>query len=111
MSDTRKIQIVSVYLRGIATNWYQQMCQLNDDWPINWTGNNDNAFSHAFLSQFRTNVQIMSWQQQLATRVQEPNEPVAQYANDIKALLNKIDYNNAYPEFYKVCEFVKELNN
>ena len=110
MTDTRKLQIVSAYLRGIAANWYQQQQQLEENWPAAWTGNN-NAFKTVFLNQFRTNVQIMSWQQQLATRIQGPTEPVAQYANDIKALLNKIDYDNAYPEFYKVREFIKGLNS
>ena len=63
MSDTRKLQIVSAYLRGIAANWYQQAIQVNNNWPADWTGNNNNAFSYVFLTQFKTSTQIISWQQ------------------------------------------------
>ena len=26
-------------------------------------------------------------------------------------MLSKIDYNNTYPEYYKICEFIKGFNN
>ena len=47
----------------------------------------------------------------MAIRIQDSTELVAQYINNIKVLLNKIDYNNAYPEFYKVREFIKGLSS
>jgi len=111
MSDERKLQVVSAYLRGIAANWFQQQTLLIENWPANWTGDDNAAFDQVFLAQFRTNAQIMSWQQQLATRIQGPTEPVNQYANDIRSLLSKIDFNNAYPEHYKIREFIKGLNS
>ena len=46
----------------------------------------------------------------MATQIQDINESVAQYANDVRSLLSKIDPNDDYPEHYKIWEFVKGLN-
>ena len=52
----------------------------------------------------------MAWRQQLAIRVQDPNETTIQYADDIKTLLKKIDPNGDYPAKYRVRKFTKGLN-
>ena len=110
ITNERKIEIVPAYLRGVAATWFQQRKLTNQNWPTSWKNNNDNtSFYQTFITQFRTNAQILAWQQQLRLRVQGVNEDVTSYAEDIRVLLRKIDPTRAYPATYYIEQFVKGL--
>jgi hypothetical protein len=110
MQSARKVTAVPAYLKGIAGHWYERERTADAAWPVTWRDNNNNSFKTRFMTQFRTNAQLIAWRQQLAIRIQGPSETVVQYADDIKTLLKKIDSTNAYPDDYKVREFTKGLN-
>ena len=87
ITDNRKRQIVSAYLRGVAAIWFDQQKALNNNWPVSWDDNDNNFFCRFFCAQFRTNAQVLIWQQQLRLRIQANEESVTQYAEDIRTLL------------------------
>src|SRR4051794_16205363 len=63
------------------------------------------------MNQYRTQNKIVQWRYELEKRNQLPGETVEQFAKEIKAMIKKIDPDNAWGDAQKTYAFTKGLND
>src|SRR6185436_2551070 len=62
-----------------------------------------------FLIQFRTQGKLLQWRTELQNRVQVVRETVDYYAQDIKRLIKRIDYQEHWSKQDRIYQFTKGL--
>jgi len=93
VSNKRRLNIVSAYLKSIAHSWWNQI-------EIQYWHSNYNAnyfFSHLFQNKWCTDYQKSRWMNQLRSHVQLSGETVDEYLDDIDNLYHKANLYGLYP--------------
>ncbi|HEY1247838.1 MAG TPA: retrotransposon gag family protein, partial [Nitrososphaera sp.] len=104
--DDRKFQLASVYLKGIAADWYRSLQ------PVPNAYNNDaqqnQSFKHLFLARFSTTQQKARWQKQLF-EIKQGTDTVDAYVSKFKRLRKRVDPTDAFPANFVIQLFIQGL--
>ncbi|CAB4405682.1 unnamed protein product [Rhizophagus irregularis] len=108
-TPARKLAIAASYLRGAASDWYDNTsATINNNWAIGQnTGNN---FTDLFTGYFANDTRKNKWYQELLTLRQGSNETVDDYAAKFQRLLKRVDTDNNIPATQKIRMFLFGLN-
>src|SRR5260364_93231 len=100
-NPARKLELVPVYLKGIALDWYSSLA--NAPTVFSDANNAARSFKYLFKDRFITPKQKALWQKQLFEIKQGANS-VDEYINQFRKLKKRVDPDDAFPG-----DFLKQL--
>ncbi|RHZ79025.1 hypothetical protein Glove_152g60 [Diversispora epigaea] len=103
-----KINTVQGYLLNEAQTWFTSFEATRGQFQ-SWQTRNNRPFVQHFLHKFRTPNRVLQWRSELNNRMQGPTESIDQYAQAIKKLIRRIDYDNNWSESDRIYNFTKGL--
>ena len=104
--NDRKLQLASVYLKGIAADWYRSLHPAPNAYRDN--ANPDRSFRHLFLARFSTTQQKALWQKQLFD-IKQGTDTVDAYVGKFKSLRKRVDPTNVFPATFITQLFIQGL--
>ena len=98
-------------MEGAVAFWFDIVSQNQNTDFTKWENEDDDprSFKIAFITKFRTQNKIDTWQDELETMKQEGT--VDQYTNHFMDLLRKVNPEDEYPETYKLRLYRRGLKS
>jgi len=109
ISEARRLDILPVYLKGIAYAWWMDVGRTITQWQDNTYPRR--SFVHRFKEKWCTTHQKSRWMNQLRNRIQRAGETVDEYWNAIVELYQRVDPDRHYPMEDRMQQFVNGLRD